>query len=223
MKVPIMLLLILHGVVLSPTDSLANQQPEGLLYQNFWPWVVALLIGLISAAVNLYGVNRLRKTNTELLNKQLAASKQQMQDELAANKDMMNKQLQANKEAIDRELKKKIHTENQQDWVDNLQARVEEIIELSATYNSYWVNKEQDLEVYRPLWTKLRGKTAALEIQLNNGIPSEKAIESALNRLVGAFNELPENQKEGFDQLKDKLIIACKERYQEHWRNINEL
>jgi hypothetical protein len=175
-----------------------SEKNQSFLEKNM-PWVAALLIGIISAAINIIVAQQLRKSN----------------------ENNLQKQLESNEKTKLVEFKATIAAKNRQEWLNDLRNTLSELI---ATANCFILenNTSKHLESIKELTYKIYSYKSKISMLLN----SEKDEQRELLLKIDEFVVEIINKKFNSDLVEQKerqVIASARKIFDIHWKKIKNL
>lgn len=177
---------------------------------SFWdknlPWIIALLIGIISALINLFIAYRLRQSNDRNIQRQIDGSK-----------DITLIQF-----------KSTIASKNRQEWINELRHATSELISesIQITYEMI-ANKEQhNKENIKKHLQILVYNKAKIEMLLNDSKPEQKKLIENINVVFKECISAEDVNKFDADRLAEankQTIEAARHLFGIHWEKIKVL
>lgn len=187
---------------LTATFGQENPDTKSFITANL-PWIVALIIGVISAVVNLWAAHQLKKSNENTIQKQIDSAK----------------------ETTLMQFKTTIATKNRQDWIDELRDTISEYI-MSTSLLSPIMNATEPFKIEQRTRLIERMSFSKAKIQLLTNIekPDQKALVNEVESLLALIpNESKEINVQDFQNQRSKVIEAATKILNLHWRKIKEL
>lgn len=174
-----------------------NNQTESSLDKNM-PWIVAFLIGLLSAGVNFWVAHRLRQSNEKNLQRQIESS---------------------NNIALT-QFKTTIATKNRQDWINELR---HELCDLLAAFTSS-TGSDVTREELSKFMDRILYSKSKIQLLINNQKPEQKDLEDKIEALFNTYIEKKgklENVE--FATLRQAVINSGRKLFDLHWSKIKDL
>ncbi len=198
-------------------DTLAIRNISGggnnQLLEKYMPWIVALLIGVLSVLGNIILSNQNRKANDRNLKSQIESSERNLQ-----------KQMDTAKETTLIQFKATIATKNRQEWINELRQNLSEYMAMlhmitpESDKISDLLTKRAD-HIQRLLLTKTK-----LELLLNKDRAEQKELLDQLENVLSIINFPPkENFNIAFSAARTRLIDAARKLFEIHWKKIKDL
>lgn len=194
-------------------DVTKKEKKQSSLITNM-PWIVALIIGLLSVLANYWVAHILRKSNERNLRSQIES-----------NERSLKVQIESAKDTALTEFKATIATKNRQEWINELRNTLTEYLSsvsliLPTPENpSKKFNDEKSQLIYRMSLAK-----AKLELLMNREKAEQKEL---LNKIEEMFNVANSNSMEGYvDKMvaaRSIVINAARKLFDIHWKKIKEL
>lgn len=195
-----------NKIILSLPDTLnlrqtsLNPSTQTPLEKNM-PWLVALLIGVLSAFVNFWLSLKQRKSNENMLISQLANAKEISQTQF----------------------KSTLATKNRQDWVNDLRHSLSEFLINSAFYTPDFTHNKSVAEI-KEVTEKIGYTRYKIELLLNKNKPDQRRLLDAVEKMSQLFLT-PKDQFENNDYKKNRVEImdAASALFEIQWKKIKSL
>jgi len=192
--------------------NISNKPNNRPLWENNMPWLIALLIGLLSFIGNLWTSFILRHSNENIIE---------------TSKETALKQIEAEKDTSLRQINANIALNNRQEWINELRHLLSEFLTYSMFLTSKNSKENQSKYVEKFVFAKVK-----IELLTNLDKPEQqvllKTIESFLELVLKEPEpyELPEvYQKEEDEKISNariQIVIAARELFTIHWEKIKE-
>lgn len=179
------------------------------------PWIVALLIGVIAAFVNLFIGNRIRISNEK-----------NMQKQLESNEKNLKNQIETSKEIKFLEFRSTISAKNRQEWINELRHTLSEFLSIAMqlTPDSHEeIEKlsymDQNKYVEKLFYTKCK-----IELLLNaNKEEQKKVLDEVENIARLTVTETKDFTDTYMQVARNKLITCSRNLFDIHWKKIKNL
>lgn len=166
------------------------------------PWIAALIIGILSAFVNLWLSDRQRKSNEKNLNKQIDNSK-----EIAIT-----------------QFKSTLSTKNRQEWLIELRNAISEAITHSRMIFLERNKREnRNSEAIIKYVEKFLNADAKIKLLLNDKNQNQKSVLDAVSKLLDAAIYDGKENKEFVENIYKNVIATSRQLFEYHWNKIKEL
>jgi hypothetical protein len=171
------------------------------------PWIIALIIGILSTITNIFISNRLNKTS----------------------KSNIEKQLDNAKEVAITQFKSTLHTQNMQNWSDELRNCLSEFLSISAFIRAKLadVSGLDDKQIFDEIkddFKNLNKYKVKILTLLNIKNPEEKVIgEKIVELMRKGFVSKEEFSATEHIELENKLLADSRKLFQSHWEKIKDL
>jgi len=163
------------------------------------PWVIALVIGVLSAIINIWIADKMKNSNEKTISLQLTNAK-----ELALA-----------------EFKATLGAKNRQDWIDELRHNLSEFISQSAMINIEFSVDRPDNEKIKPYFQKMNYNKAKIAMLINEEKAEQKRVIDAVNELVNkSFDSQNDFDAAEFKGIEDELVDASRDLFNIHWEKI---
>lgn len=217
-------------------NDVSSKSGENLLEKNM-PWVVALIIGILSVFVNFWVSHRLRQSNERNLRvqiesnekniaRQIESSERSILEQIKSNERNQNKQIETAKESKLLEFKATIATNNRQEWINELRHTLSEYLTYCILITPLPDDATQaKLDNRDEIFRKLSLSKSKLELLMN----SEKAEQKELLEKIESILEVIRNNIDKSNKpipIKDariSAIEAARKLFSIHWNKIKEL
>ncbi len=185
-----------------------------LLDKNM-PWLVALLIGILSAFVNLRIGNRLRLSNENNLRRQIESNEKNLQSQIETSKEI--KLL---------EFKATISAKNRQEWINELRHTISEFLSISMQLTPD--EHEQIGQLSHPDKIKFFDKffytKAKIELLLNSEKMAQQEVLDNVEAVVDVLTKKNEEfNGEDMQTARANLILSSRKLFDLHWKKIKNL
>ena len=165
------------------------------------PWVAALIIGILSAFINILVADRLKKSNERNIDRQLNNAKELALAEFGAT----------------------LGTKNRQDWIDRLRDSLSEFISLSAMINVEMSSAETNNDKVKGLFQQMNYNKAKIAMLINIDKPEQKEVIDQVYKMVSiSFKSKEDYDASEFKKIEDDLLIASRKLFGIHWKIIKE-
>ena len=185
--------------------NISKKVSDQSLFEKRIPWIIALIIAILSGLSNIWIAKRLQKSNDQNLKRQIESSE---------------------KNSIT-QFKVTIATKNRQEWINELRHTISELISESIQIAfEMRINKTENKESIKKHLTKLVYDKAKIEMLVNNEKPEQKDL---IDKVNDVFNQcINASNPEEFDGNKltlarEETIVAARKLFGIHWKKIKEL
>lgn len=183
--------------------NLSNDIPKQPFWEKNMPWVVALMIGILSALANVIIANRLRSSNEKNL----------------------QKQLQSNKDTSLTQFKATVATKNRQEWINEVRHDLSELLANSALATAEFQSKAASKEVIYKYTERILYCRAKIQMLLNDQKVEQKQVLDAVKLFVDenhiATKDNPNSVK--INEAKKQILKSSRELFSIHWKKIKNL
>jgi hypothetical protein len=175
--------------------------------ESFWErniaWIIAFLIGIISAAVNIWAAYQLRKSNEQNL---------KLQIESLEKTTIM-------------QYKATISTKNRQEWINELRQTLTDFL----TYAMYLTPTTSaspllDKEESKRYLEKVINTKSKIELLVNESKPEQKELINAVEKMIDLCTKKAEEcgEKE-IRNTRKEIIASARNLFGIHWTKIKDL
>jgi hypothetical protein len=178
------------------------------------PWIIAFIIGLLSALVNFWIAYRLRLSNERnLLN------------QIQSNERNVKAQIESVKEAKLIEFKATIAAKNRQEWVNDVRHTLAEYLASTSLDAPLPENPSPSLiEQKKDYVQRMALAKARLELLLNRDKPEQaELLDKIENMLRVSISVTKDTYVSQIQIAKTDVIIAARKLFVIHWNKIKEL
>lgn len=172
------------------------------------PWIVALLIGLLSAGVNLRAAKKLRESNEK--------NQQQQIDNV--------------KEITMLQFKGTIASQNKQGWINDLREEISELItkchviaEEFHLDEDFEEEEEMDDERFKDNWEQLYFSEAKIKLLLNVNNEDQRELLESIDKMVNYMLKDKDFTWEEFNGLRSDVVDSTRKLFEKHWEKIKNL
>jgi len=162
------------------------------------PWIIALLVGILTLVANIYLSKQLRKTSEN---------------------NLIN-QLNHNKEITLIQLKGTIATQNRQEWINNLRQNISELITSAVFIIADYENKNDPARNIE----KLVLSKSKIELLIN---PDNEDHNDLVNKIESLLNEISKGEDDYNEDRTNKKRVAVieisRKIFQKTWAKIKRL
>lgn len=189
------------------------QAADSRVYDQTWldrhmPWIVALLIGLLSAGVNLRAAKKLRESNEK--------NQQQQIDNV--------------KEITMLQFKGTIASQNKQGWINDLREEISELItkchviaEEFHLDEDFEEEEEMDDERFKDNWEQLYFSEAKIKLLLNVNNEDQRELLESIDKMVNYMLKDKDFTWEEFNGLRSDVVDSTRKLFEKHWEKIKNL
>lgn len=165
------------------------------------PWVVALIIGILSALINIWVADRLKKSNEKNIDRQLSNATELALAEFGAT----------------------LGTKNRQDWIDRLRESLSEFISLSAMINVEMSSDKPDNDKVKGHFQQMNYNKAKIAMLINTDKPEQKDVIDQVYKMISiSLNPKEDYEASKFLKIEDDLLAASRKLFGIHWKIIKE-
>lgn len=206
-------------------NDITEKETQNPVEKNM-PWIVALLIGILSVLMNFWVSHRLRQSNETNLKNQTESNERNLQRQIESNERSLNKQIEASKETKLIEFKATIAISNRQQWLNELRQTLTDYLSSTSLIMRLPDNSEQHFfDERRDLVHKMSASKAKLELLLNNDKPEQKNLLDRIEELLSDVlkkinNNVPDVDLRG---ARSNTIEAARKLLGIHWDKIKGL
>lgn len=174
-----------------------SEKPENS--SSYMPSIAALIIGFLSAFINIWIADGIKKSNEKTIGLQMTNAKN-----LALS-----------------EFKATLGTKNRQDWIDELRHNLSEFISESAMINVELSADKPDNEKIKPYFQKMNYNKAKIAMLINKDKPEQKKVIDSVSELVSkSFDPKNDFDAAEFKRVEDELMVASSDLFKIHWKKI---
>lgn len=192
------------SVTLSDTLQVKNITPSTYqtpFYERNMHWIIALLIGLVSAFANLLIAFRLRQSNERIIQKQIMNAKETTLFQFKAT----------------------IGTKNRQEWINDLRLVLSEFL----TYTTYLSPRKHDEvkedEIKRCI-EKIFFTKFKIQLLTNPEKLEQKKLLDAIENMLNVITADKEKYNDEDMRLaRQEIVFAARELFKQHWNKIKDL
>ncbi len=206
-----------------------NQIEKPSILEKNMPWIVALLIGIISAFVNFWMAHRLRQSNERNLQRQIDSNEKNLKEQIDSNERFLQKQIETTKETKILEFKATIASKNRQEWLSELRHTLTEY--LSSLSMISIVSKGADathakrvLEANSNYIGKMSLAKAKLELLMNEEKDEQKKLLDEIENMLSIVSTKKEDTYiQDIRKARSETINAARKVFEIHWEKIKKL
>jgi hypothetical protein len=181
------------------TIQIKNTSKEPESTSSKMPWISALIIGTLSAIINLLVMERIRKSNEMTIGLQMTNAK-----ELALS-----------------QFKATLGTKNRQDWIDLLRNSLSELISHSTMLRIELSSKKPNQEKIDLYFERMNYNKAKIELLINKDKTEQEDVMNAVYRLVSnSFDSKVDFNVAKFKEAENELMKASSILFTIHWQKI---
>jgi hypothetical protein len=188
--------------ILKIQDLTEKNHSSSFIEKNM-PWAVALLIGVLSAFINLLISHRLKQSN---------------------EKNLL-KQIENNKEINLTQFKSTIATKNRQDWINEVRHSLCEILENGNLLCFEILGSEPNTATIKAHFGKFLYSKSKIKMLLNEKKSEQRKVLEELINFSNTIKDIFKTKKNSPKQndAEDQLIQAARELFEIHWKKIKQL
>ncbi|EJL63051.1 hypothetical protein [Flavobacterium sp. CF136] len=162
------------------------------------PWIIALVIGVLSAGVNFWISHRLRQSNERNLQRQVESAQKMTLTQFKAT----------------------IATKNRQDWINELRHELSELLTSTTRVTGIGPkNEDYEKHIDKILFTKSK-----IQLMLNyEKIEQKKLIDSIENLFDKHIESDGKIDDDDFAELRSSIISDARVLFDIHWKKIKNL
>lgn len=165
------------------------------------PWIAALIIGILSALINVWVADRLKKSNEKNIDRQLNNAKDLALAEFGAT----------------------LGTKNRQDWIDDLRHNLSEFISHSAMINVELSSDEPKRENVKAHFQKMNYNKAKIAMMINVEKPEQKDVLDQVYSMISiCFKPKDDYDAAQFKDTEEGLLTASRKLFGIHWKKIKD-
>ncbi len=165
------------------------------------PWIAALIIGGLSALINLWVADRLKKSNEKNIDRQLNNAKDIALAEFGAT----------------------LGTKNRQDWIDDLRHNLSEFISHSAMINVELSSDVPNNETVKGHFQKMNYNKAKIAMMINPEKEEQKDVLDQVYEMISiCFKPKDDYDAKQFKDIEDNLLTASRKLFGIHWKKIKD-
>jgi hypothetical protein len=188
----------------SPTQQIKNPSNESnnlSFFEKYFPAIVALLIGVISALINLWVSHTLKKSNEKNLQRQIDNAK----------------------ETTITQFKATIAAKNRQDWINEVRQELSELI-ANGSLMRIELKVTRDIKEMNKYQFNMHYSLSKIETLLNPEKPEQKLILADAELFVSNCTEcFKKENTEEYLLLKQRLYENGRKLFGIHWTKIKNL
>jgi hypothetical protein len=194
-------------------DLSKKNENQSFLDKNI-PWIVAFLIGLLSALVNFWVSHRLRQSNERNLRSQIES-----------NERNIKMQIETIKETKLIEFKATIATKNRQEWINDVRHTLAEYISCTSLILPIHENPSKEFLDERGKYIqRMSLSKAKLELLLNKDRPEQALLLTDIENMLNTVsNTTMDKFVEQVRSARTAIINSARELFGIHWTKIKDL
>lgn len=183
-------------------QRISDKQDNLSFFEKHFVSFIALIIGIISAIVNLCVARRLRYSNERNLQKLIENAK----------------------ETTMREFNATINTHNRQEWINELRHTLSQLLSyttqiLPPLEDTYGKSIDKNAFVEKIAYSK-----AKIDLLTNEEKPEQKTLLDAVDRIIDTSTKNKEEfNMSDFQDAREKMIQASRKLFRVHWLKIKDL
>ena len=192
-------------------ENVTQKKDDRSWFEKYFPAIVVLVIGIVSALVNLLIGRNIQRSNERTR---------------ISNEKNLLKQIESTEQLEMVKFKATINTQNRQAWIDQLRHELSELISKGISIAFQIQSPEFKEFDMKEDFVQLRYSYAKIEMLLNDNDDKPEQLE--LLRLVSLVYDTHAAGSDNFDQEKatnarDKMIKAARKLFGIHWDKIKNL
>lgn len=203
-------------------ENVSDLPVESSIEKNM-PWIIALIIGILSVIVNFWVAHRLRQSNERNLKEQIKSNERNLKLQTESNERSNQNQINANKESKLIEFQAIISTKNRQEWINDLRQTLSEYLststlmtKLSDTKGDALIERNQHLQ-------KMVYSKSKLELLMTPARPEQKKLLNNIENLLNVIVDQPDDYTTKIRTARSEIIDAARALFDIHWTKIKEL
>lgn len=162
-------------------------------------WVAAIIIGVLSALINVYVAIQLKKSNERNIDRQLNNSKELALAEFGAT----------------------LGTKNRQDLIDRLRDSLSDFVSSCAMLNIELASDNPNNDVLKKQFQQMYYNKAKIAMLINTNKPEQNEVIVKVDKLVAVCSTPKDDYNaEDFIKVEDELLIASRKLFETHWKKI---
>ena len=188
------------------------------------PWIIALVVCIITVIVNIYITQINKKTAIKNVQSQLRLMNETSKSQIESAKEIALKQINNSKELSIIQFKATLNTKNRQEWIDDVRHIISECLSQCAMIQLEMASKDEPTikaEKIQPYFEKLIYNQNKLKMLLNHNKEEQKEVIDKLEDVVKLCSKKPDAFE--FRDYQDLVIIASRKLFEKHWNKIKEL
>lgn len=204
--------------------DITEKSNNSSIIEKSMPWIVAFIIGLLSALVNFFIARQLRQSNENNLQRQIESSERNLQRQIESNERSLQRQIETAKETTITGFKATINTKNRQEWINELRHTVSQFLshslQLIPTVGIKFVTETEKSAFYE----KLVYSKTKIELLTNPNKPEQKELLDSIEQLLVQVSKKKEDfNLDEFKAARDKTLDVSRKLFGIHWDKIKEL
>jgi len=160
------------------------------------PWIVSLIIGLLTVAVNLFISWHTRKVTLEVAGRQLETSREISKQQFIAD----------------------LNTKNRQDWINQLRDSIAELLSQCMMINAEYEKTPFEEELANKHFQKVILLRAKIIMMLNPDKPDQQKIIDHIESIVLLMGAKVDMKK--YIEIENALILDAQNLFGIHWSKI---
>jgi len=184
-----------------PEKLMVEQIKPEVIKENYWiksiPWIIALIIGILTVVVNIYLSKKLRESAERNLNLQLNNAK----------------------EITIAQLKGTVATKNRQEWINELRHNITEVL----THSLFLIANDDTPDTNSEKLTKIIFAKFKIELLINDQKPDQVELMDKIQNLVEEIGAQKKMDEIKIINFRQDIINASRKVFGTHWQKIKNL
>ncbi|WP_400076355.1 hypothetical protein [Winogradskyella sp. R77965] len=191
-------------------ETINDTENDNTLFEKNMPWVAALLIGIISAIVNIKISNDLKRSNEVNISNQISGAQENIK-----------LQIESDKESTLTQFKATVATKNRQEWINELRDTLSQYLSYTIMMIQEDSFSEDDKRSYLD---KIYQTKFKIELMTNPEKKEHKALMDAVNKMILVVNQnKDEIEINDLKSARQEFIITSRKIFIHNWNKIKDL
>ena len=185
-------------------ENIKNNKESVVWYESeSMPWIISLLIAIITIGINVYIARVNQKT---------------------ALKNVQN-QIESSKSLALTQFKATLNTKNRQDWINEVRHTISDLLAQTAIFSvRVFDKKSENGDILMPHFEKIYYYKSKIAMLLNSEKNEQANLLNLINELVYLLANIEKGKTEKIIKEKENEIInASRVLFDLHWKKIKEI
>lgn len=204
--------------------SITNQQSQPWYVGNSTPWLVALIISVLTFVINIYIARLGQRTAIRNIDLQIKSSTETSKASIENSMNIALRQIENSKDLAITQFKSTLNSKNRQDWLNELRHSISELMVQASLMNVHISRNAGDKDKFLPNYEKMSYNQQKILLLLNPLKLEQNPIIELVNKLVQmSMQPYGTYDDSEYADLQDKIIAESRKLFIIHWGKIKAL